>query len=178
MIQCFAIRIKEYARACVPASGCPHAVGVYRRAFGQTARQDNDITRLNFSDQRRQHAVQHILRNGQAGFIQVGIGVAGGIDYLEVGTGFPLHKGEIGLDAQSVHRVRDASAGRAAQHADGRARPADFGDDLGHIQSLAAGVGAQGRNAVDRVEREVRDLDGFIQCGVECYGIDHFITSC
>ena len=160
------------------AGGCPGAVGVPRRAGRQAARQHHNVPDAEGCRQLCQQGVQLGGGDGGAGLVDVGVGVVCRVDDLQVAAGLAgFGVAEIAVEAEGAELRGQGAAGLAGQKAGGPAGPAQLGDDLGDVDPLAAGVGAQRGDAVDGVEGEMGYLHRFIQRRVEGDGIDHGVTS-
>ena len=98
------------------------------------------------------------------------------VDDFDIRAGLPLNEPELRGEILVFEQLFKRSAALTAQNADGAALAAQLGNHFAHVNALAAGIRAHFRDAVDRVKRHTRNFYRFIQCGVECYRIDHGMT--
>ena len=98
------------------------------------------------------------------------------VDDFDIRAGLPLNEPEPRGEILVFEQLFERSAALTAEDADGAALSAELRDHLAHVDALAAGIGAHFRDAVDGVERHARNFYRFIQCGVECYRVDHEMT--
>ena len=98
------------------------------------------------------------------------------VNDFDIRAGLPLNEPELRGEILVFEQLFERSAALTAQNADCAAVSAEFSNHLAHVDALAAGIRAHFRDAVDRVKRHTRNFYRFIQCGVECYRIDHGMT--
>ena len=171
-----AVRVEKNPCARLFARGRPAAVGVLRRTLRQASGENDDVARPELRQQLAQQRVQLGRRDGQARLVDVGVRVPLAVDDLEVGAGLSLNEPELRGEIFVFEQLFEHFSAPAAEDADRAALSAEFRDHLAHVDALAAGIGAHFGDAVDSVERHTRNFHRFIQCGVECYRVDHGMT--
>ena len=171
-----AVRVEKDPCARLFARGRPCSVGVLRRALRQASGENDDVACVHLRQKVVQQRVQLGRRDGQTRLVDVGVRVPLAVDDLEVGTGLPLDKAEPRREGLVLEQLFEHFSAPAAEDADGAALSAELRDHLAHVDALAAGIGAHFGDAIDGVERHTRNFYRFIQCGVECYRVDHGMT--
>ena len=93
-----AVRVQDDPHAPFAEGPRPGKIGVRRSAGGQTSRNNGDITGGHPCKQGREQSCQVIRLYRRAGLIDVCVGMAAGINDLEVGAGFAGNKVKEGLN--------------------------------------------------------------------------------
>ena len=171
-----AVRVEKDPCARLFARGRPAAVGVLRRALRQASGQHHDVACVHLRQQLAQQRVQLGRRDGQTRLVDVGVRVPLAVDDLEVGAGLSLDKAEPRREWLALEQLFEHFSALTAEDSDRAAFSAELRDHLAHVDALAAGIGAHFGDAVDGVERHAGNFYRFIQCGVECYRVDHGMT--
>ena len=150
----------------------PAAIRISGSSAGEAAGKNHNVASGSLGNHVSKRLVKHGIGDLGTRFVDVGVGATLGVDDLKIGARLARNRNRLDLDVILAKCVSDPFAGLTCKNGDGGRLSAQLSNNLGDVDTLAARISPEPRDAIHLVNGKVWHLDGLVQGGVERDGVD------